>query len=89
MTLRCIFGHRYARWGMIQEIPVWDSGLSLKPRALGNQPQTKQLYSDGKGGAVLRTEADIDYRLVGKVIEQRRVCDTCGYTQIDKQRWSV
>lgn len=91
MTLQCILGHRYARWGMIQEIPVWEyrGAFGVKPKALGNQPTTHRVYGDGKGGAVSRIESDLDYVLAGKVIEQRRACTNCGYTQIDKQRWSV
>lgn len=90
MTLQCILGHRYAHWHAIQEIPVWESGMGdLKPAALGNQPTTRNVYNNGNGGLVSRIEPDLDYRLAGKVLEQRRVCANCGYTQIDKQRWRV
>lgn len=91
MTLGCVLGHRYAHWHAVQEIPVWQyrGAFAPKPDALGNQPQTKNIYNDGHGGLVAKIETDLDYVLNGKVIEQRRICANCGYTQIDKQRWTV
>lgn len=91
MKLQCILSHRYAHWHAIQEIPVWQyrGAFSPKPEALGNQPMALNTYGNRISGFVSKIEPDLDYVLAGKVIEQRRVCANCGYTQIDKQRWTV
>lgn len=76
-----LFFHQFERWGRVFEVPVWQSGLSLKPRALGDRPMTKAVYHDGTK-FVSHVEPDLDYILAGKFVEQRRECARCGLTQV-------
>lgn len=85
--------HFYGSWHRITEVPIWRRGSIGDDRktVVGNQPVAKQLYSDGKGGTILKYEPDIHFRLIGKVIEQRRTCvrPGCHYTQVQLRRWKV
>ena len=80
--------HSFAPWERITEVPLWHSGDTDLPDCAGNQPQTEKLYKT-KAGIVGRIEADLNYRLSGKIVEQRRTCGRCGYVQVDFQKLVV
>jgi len=85
--------HFYGSWYAITEVPIWRRGTlgDNRTTCVGNQPVTDRLYSDGRGGTILKYEPDIRFRLIGKVIEQRRTCTRpgCHYTQVQLKRWKV
>ena len=91
--LFCLFHlHFYSSWFAITEVPIWRDGDFITGKtAVGNQPVKEQLYNYGKGGTIKKFELDVGYRLIGKVIEQRRTCVRigCHYTQVQLKRWKV
>lgn len=91
MTLPCFIRHSFGPWGKVQEIPIWkwfrSSGTNIT--LVGGQPLIRKLYSNGNGGRVEQMVADLDFRLIGKAVEQRRSCLFCNYTQIDIKKWKV
>lgn len=85
-TLPRIF-HSFSAWERVQELPIWRH-KTYDSKAVGYQPLERQLYRSG-GEVVARDEPDNAFRLSGKVIEQRRKCSICNYTEINKQTWSI
>ena len=86
--IRCALLHDFGGWTAVQELPLWKHNTSLH-RAIGNQPVERRTYAGTDGKLYEKYVSDLDYRLVGKVYEQRRVCWTCYLTQIRKRTWTV
>jgi hypothetical protein len=83
--------HEFDPWGHAQELPIWDvrPGLTRGQRSIGYQPTERKLYQDMQGRQYEKVIADLDWILVGKVIEQRRSCRLCGFTELNKMEWGV
>ena len=90
MALICLLRiHDFGGWTQVQELPLWRNTRAYGLLACGYQPTCHKVYSDGKGGFIDRIESDLNYLLVGKVIEQKRTCKLCYQTQARKQKWAV
>ncbi len=88
--MTCLFRHKFGPWGKVQELPIWlDDTVGRSRRAIGWQPIHVQTYIDPSGKLYGREAVNHDYKLVGKIIEQRRTCTRCSFTQIHKQTWSI
>ncbi len=90
MNLLCFLRfHYFGSWYRIQEVPIWHRTY-CNVTCVGNQPVKEQLYTSGTG-TIKRIEPDVDFRLVGKVVEQRRTClrAGCHYTHVQFKKWKV
>ena len=73
-------------WRIRAEVPLWQiNAYGRNDYAAGNQPRTLRNFLGADGKTVYSREAeDLDYRLVGKLVEQVRRCEGCGLVQL---RW--
>lgn len=87
MSIICrLFHWPKPHWNTITEIPIWAGRGTL---TLGNQPTKEQLYQNQDKTMVKHIEPDLDFKLVGKLIEQRRKCFSCSYVRIKYQRFRI
>ena len=74
--------HDFGGWSATQELPLWKTARpSNAAYAIGYQPTERKLYTSGNG-FIEKLVPDLDYKLVGKAIEQRRTCRRCYRTQV-------
>lgn len=82
--------HRFGKWERIQELPLWHRTFPTDNWAIGTQPQELRRYiNNTTKNEFSQWTNDENFRLVGKVVEQRRKCAVCDYTEVNMQQWRV
>lgn len=87
MSLICrLFHWPKPHWNTLTEIPIWASTATI---VVGDRPNKEQLYINPDKTMVKHIEPDLDFKLVGKLIEQRRKCFSCSYVRVKYQRFRI
>ena len=89
MSIICrLFHWPKPHWNTLNEIPIWESRV-FGVTTLGGQPTKEQLYQNPDKTTVKHIEPDLSFKLVGKLIEQRRKCFSCSYVLVKYQRFKI
>lgn len=76
-----LFFHKRSRWSIFAEVPLWKNGdYSISSVVAGDQPKRDVIYRTSQG-LTRGIEPDPGFRIIGKLIEQRRRCERCGLTE--------
>jgi len=90
MSLICrLFHWPKPHWNTIMEIPIWERQAGNVVTTIGDRPIKEQYYQNPDKTLSKHIEPDLDFKLIGKLIEQRRKCFSCSYVRVKYQRFKI